>query len=679
MLLRLGPFEIDVDGRVLRRKAERVMLQPLALELLVLLAERAGDRVASSWLHQRLWPDTVVTPHSLDQLVHRVRVALGEHRDWLVTFPGRGYGLYARVVPVHDGTMHAIRPPERPLVGRDEVLDQLADAIRAHRLVTLIGTAGVGKTTVLRAFAHREGTAVWVDVEGVRSDDEVRARLLAALGRPELDPSVALATLAGSGPLLVVLDTCESWTGAAVVADWSREAPEARWLVGSRIAVGLPFEHRVALEPLSPEAALELFQQRCEHTAPEDLQQALTRAGGVPLAIELLAARPEDVPAADGQLDPLARSLEASWRWLTSSNVAALEQLSAFRVGFTFDDAAALLGPGAVGELDRLLDHSLIHPLPDGSLTVYALVRTHALTRCAAERREEVRDRHAAHVIGRMDRRELERAEVPEAMEATWTAIERGDVVGALDRLDETVGRLGTLYALEPLVEAATALTLTPEQVAPVWRHVARTRLFRGDHESARAPLARARATMSPGDAAFDLLLTNDEMLLHRLAREMDAETAVAERRLALLRAAGDPEEVLVLCTLAENLTERGDLRGGAALVEEALGRARSFGDPVLIDRCRGPLGIALMRLGRHAEAVPHLRAAADARAGQPVHQAYWVAWLGEAHAEVGEIEEGLALLDRSGAAMRDAGVAAGFGAMVVHRARWLVRIGRLE
>lgn len=678
MLLRLGPFEIDLDGRELRRAGDRVTLQPLALELLVLLAERAGDRVASTWLHQRLWPDTVVTPHSLDQLVHRVRVALGDHREWLVTFPGRGYGLYARVVPVLDG-MLAVRAPDRRLVGRDEVLAQLADAIRAHRLVTLAGPAGVGKTTVLRALAHREGTAVWVDVEGVRSDEEVRARLLAALGRPTLGPSEALPTLARSGPLLVVLDTCEAWEGSAELAVWSREAPEVRWLVGSRVALGLPEEHRVALEPLSEAASLELFMERCEHTAPEDLTEALARAGGVPLAIELLAARVWEVSAGDPELDPMARSLEASWRWLAPSTVAALEQLSAFRVGFTFDDAAALLGDTAVAELDRLLDHSLIHPLSDGSLTVYALVRTHALARCSPARREEVRDRHAAHVIGRMDRAELEVAEIPEAMEATWHLIDRGDAATALDRLDATVNRLGTLYALEPVAEAATRTSLAPPQEARVWRQLGRARLFRGDHEGAREPLARARASMAPDDAELDLLLTRDEMLLYRTAREMEAEVATTERRIELLRAAGNPEEVVARCVLAQTVMERGDLTGGAARIEEALERARAIGDPVLIDRCRGPLGMALVSLGRYAEAVPHLRAAADAMAPEPVYQAYWVSWMGEAHAELGELEQGIAMLERAATTLREAGVAAGSGALVIHRARWVLRAGRVD
>src|SRR5262250_2831481 len=93
-LLEFGPFQIDLDQRLLWRDQKQIPLSPKAFELLSVLANRSGDVISKDELMNLLWPDTFVEESNLSQHVFQLRKALGEQGQtpsYIVTVPGRGY------------------------------------------------------------------------------------------------------------------------------------------------------------------------------------------------------------------------------------------------------------------------------------------------------------------------------------------------------------------------------------------------------------------------------------------------------------------------------------------------------------------------------------------------------------------------------------------------------------
>jgi predicted ATPase len=172
------------------------------------------------------------------------------------------------------------------LVGRQKELDAVAALLHEHRLVTILGPGGIGKTRLGLELAHRLA-------DDFR--DGARFVALAAIdAHDRLESELAQAVEEDTAELLLVLDNFEQLADAApAVSDLLRRAPGVTVLVTSQAALRLSEEHEVALAPLAAEPAVELFTARARVVEADDpaVPEICRRLDGLPLAIELAAAR----------------------------------------------------------------------------------------------------------------------------------------------------------------------------------------------------------------------------------------------------------------------------------------------------------------------------------------------------------------------------------------------------
>jgi len=322
--------------------------------------------------------------------------------------------------------------PERltSLVGRDRELDEVAKLLEQHRLVTVVGPGGAGKTTVAVEAARRlvagHPDGVWlVELAALRDPTLLAEVVVAALeledeaagpgAPPPPPPAERLAGFVADKALLLVLDNCEHLAAACaeLVQRLLRAGPGPRVLATSREVLGVPGEAVWPVPPLAvpgaaddqagaeadgaaPEMlagydAVRLFSERATAADPGFALDADTapvvaelcrRLDGLPLAIELAAARVRFLPVAEiaarlgdrfrlltggaRTLDPRQQTLRAtldwSWELLTEPDRRLLRRLSVFIGGCSVAAAEAVCGgDGEVLDgLFRLVDRSLV-------------------------------------------------------------------------------------------------------------------------------------------------------------------------------------------------------------------------------------------------------------------------------------------------------------------------------
>ncbi|MEK9520834.1 regulator [Streptomyces venezuelae] len=342
-------------------------------------------------------------------------------------------------------------PDENPgFVGRRTELERISAALAEHRLVTVTGVGGVGKTRLALRAAHRAAGlypdgAWWTDLAQLDGD-----RLLVALVADSVDLADHTPGMAATGlchrladdRLLLVLDSCEHLAEpcARLVAELLAAAPGLTVLTTSRRPLGVEGEQIVALDPLPPAGvdALDLLRGAAgeEFTAAGPAGEICVRLEGIPLALELAAAqiRIQGAEAVRDQLGtrfdapPSARfdllahtervwpsrhqTLRAAIGWSHELS-APLERLlwarlSVFRGPFDLASATAVCIGGPLnratlpGALDGLVRASVVRP-PDtaGRLRMLDTIRAYGAT--WLDRTGEtaaVADRHAAHFRG---------------------------------------------------------------------------------------------------------------------------------------------------------------------------------------------------------------------------------------------------------------------------------------
>ena len=280
------------------------------------------------------------------------------------------------------------------VIGRERQLAAMEDALARSRLVTLTGPGGVGKTTLALAVAHQRsgsGHAVYfVDLSASTKHGDVARAVIDAIGTvvPEGTDLVAVATTAvvGVGPVLIVLDNCEQVVDgtATLVTALLDRCPEASVLLTSREPLGLVDERVVVVPPLDTGAAVDLFLDRAAGAAgatnqgSADIARLCERLEGVPLAIELAAARARTLTPSqllerlDRDLRVLDartrgrparhRTLRASVEWsydlLEPDERTVFERLSVFPGNFDLQAVEAIVTDDEWSpvELDDLLD-----------------------------------------------------------------------------------------------------------------------------------------------------------------------------------------------------------------------------------------------------------------------------------------------------------------------------------
>ncbi|MDL4816662.1 ATP-binding protein [Actinomadura opuntiae] len=321
----------------------------------------------------------------------------------------------------------ALPAPLTSFVGRVRERAELADAVRAHRLVTVAGPGGVGKTRLALAVAADLGgdpsgdfaDGVWfVDLVPVTEPDRVGSAVAAAVGVGEqpgigIDDAV-LAALADHRALLV-LDNCEHVRdGVAPFLERLLAAcPGLRVLVTSRARLLVPFERVFPVPPLSREGgdeseAVALFMDRAAvvgsppgPAAGGEIAAVCERLGGMALAIELAAARWSTLgldgltaglsdqlriltggPRADDRHRSVRAVLDWSHDLLEPRDQALLHRVSVFVAPFTPEAAAEVAGfepldaASVVDGLGRLAEQSLLAAAPSETGTRYHALET---------------------------------------------------------------------------------------------------------------------------------------------------------------------------------------------------------------------------------------------------------------------------------------------------------------
>jgi hypothetical protein len=194
-------------------------------------------------------------------------------------------------------------------IGRGEQLAEVRQALGANRLVTLTGAGGVGKTRlgleVAASLADEFDAGVWfVDLAPIADPDLVAIAAARALGLPDQPGRTTTETLLGfigDRPMLVVLDNCEHLLDetAALIKTLLDACAGLRLLVTSREPIGVAGEVTWRVPSLSlGDEAVELFVDRARLARPDfsaadvtAIEEICRRLDGVPLAIELAAAR----------------------------------------------------------------------------------------------------------------------------------------------------------------------------------------------------------------------------------------------------------------------------------------------------------------------------------------------------------------------------------------------------
>ncbi len=204
--------------------------------------------------------------------------------------------------------------PSTELLGRTRELSDLAGLVRAHRVVTMTGPGGVGKTRLATEVARTLAPefpdgAAFVGFVDVTDASDMLAALAAALDVKEAEErsfADGIVSLIGDRRVLLVLDNLEQIVDAAPdIAELVRRCPELRLLVTSRIPLRIAAEHLYVVDPLPTDEAVALFTARAEATSPgfdaaasaDAIAEICRRLDGLPLAVELAAA-PRPAPRA---------------------------------------------------------------------------------------------------------------------------------------------------------------------------------------------------------------------------------------------------------------------------------------------------------------------------------------------------------------------------------------------
>lgn len=411
-----GPFRLFAKTRLLEKDGAPVHLGGRALDILVFLAERAGEVVDKRELIRRVWADVNVDEGSLRFHITTLRKALGDPGEgsrYVVNVPGRGYCFTAallRAAPSENRTSLPVASPRSlpsplaKMIGRDDAVQRISAELVLHRFVTIVGPGGIGKTSVALAVAHGElpafdGQVCFVDFGALRETRLVAGTIAAALGLTvnSDDPVPGLLTFLRNRRMLMVFDSCEHILDdlAPLAERIVREAGELHILATSRESFRAEGERVHRLFPLDcpPQRdglgiadilaypATQLFVERIAESLSEfELSEEdaplvadiCRRLDGIALAIELAAGRVNayGIAGTASLLDsrfsllwrgrrtavPRHHTLSAALAWsydlLPATESATLRGLSAFVGPFTLEAALAVASCQGIGEAE---------------------------------------------------------------------------------------------------------------------------------------------------------------------------------------------------------------------------------------------------------------------------------------------------------------------------------------
>jgi len=523
---RFGNFVLEPERASLSKAGREIKLRPKVFDALRYLIGNRGRLVSKEELIHALWPEAFVTDDSLVQCMVELRRALDDRsQEILKTVPRRGYIFSAAVNTANadqavssEGivnaprvvTDHRVPVARTPLVGRERELSALQQMLvdPAIRLITLTGAGGSGKTRLGLELCRVGATAfqdrVFFVALGSISDPAMVPPTIAECvgiretgGRPFLDLLKECFRETEPSPALLLLDNFEHILPAsAIVAELLEACTSLKVLVTSRSPLRIYGEHEFPVPPLalphreelrSVEAlaanpSVRLFTQRAAATKPDfqltadnasDIAEICSRLDGLPLAIELAAARvkmlplsgiltrlqsplqlltagPRDLPE---RQQTLRNAIDWSYSLLNEAEQKLLRRLSVFWGGWTLEAAEAVcntkedIGVDVFDLMSSLVDKSLVQSLvrtrgpgaEEPRFRMLETIREYSIERL--QQSGEERDTKRAHAAYCLVLAEEGNPELNETERAAWLTrcdIEHDDFRAALDWLLQT-------------------------------------------------------------------------------------------------------------------------------------------------------------------------------------------------------------------------------------------------
>jgi predicted ATPase len=429
------------------------------------LASALRSALADNPFRERLWGQLMLALYrsgrqadALDTFQEARRVLA----DQLGLEPGPELRGIQEAILAHDpaiATVPAVRrrrgnlpAPSTSFVGRDEALAQVAGALREHRLVTLTGAPGVGKSRLAveaaRSLENDFPDGIWlVDFARAAGADDAVRLLGNAVDVRGPDPLARVTSRLRHGATLLVLDACEHVLGEAarIASTLLAECPRTRILATSREALHVAGEVRLRVTPLEA-AAVELFLERARAARPgfePDAEavalatEIVRRVDGLPLAIELAAARVNvlgfaelvsildrraellrDSPDSDPARTALQGLVEWSYDLLHGDEQTLLQKLAVHRGGASLPSLVSLGARHGLNEstvaylVAALVDKSIVSASFTGGAARYDMldtVREYVLGRLAESGGlAAARDAHAEYFAALADSARVE-------------------------------------------------------------------------------------------------------------------------------------------------------------------------------------------------------------------------------------------------------------------------------
>src|ERR1700726_3984525 len=240
-IIEFGHFRVVPHRRELLADGQPIHLGGRTFDMLMALIEEQGAVVAKDTLMERVWPNRIVEENSLHFQISALRDALGAERSLIRTISGRGYQFTGEIRTVAasphaqvitDPVAPVAAPPRPPtnlpepvseLIGRDVEVEEVLGLTATHRLVTLTGAGGIGKTRlgleVARRLLPEFADGIWIiELAPLSDPDLVPATVAMELGLDLADNVVSperIANALAAKQLLLVLDNCEHLVDAA--------------------------------------------------------------------------------------------------------------------------------------------------------------------------------------------------------------------------------------------------------------------------------------------------------------------------------------------------------------------------------------------------------------------------------------------------------------------------------
>ena len=509
-------------------------------------------------------------------------------------------------------------------VGREKEQDEITNLIYKHRLVTLAGVGGIGKTRLSlqvgqRVLKNFSDGAWFIALDSLSDPVLVPQTVASVLDIREVTDRSVIETLIyvlRQKTTLLIFDNCEHLLDSCtqLITSLLTNCPNLKILVTSRevLNVGgeaifnlpalcLPEEDNDSLEQLNGYESIQLFTERAElalssfRLTDKNIQSVVDVCrivDGIPLAIELAAARINILQvdeilkqlqhsfallSSDGRSiiqrqQTIQASMDWSWGLLSQAEQVFLRQLSVFAGGWTLESAQAICDGDVLGLTSALVQKSLILVKQESSRQTryhfHEIVRQYAHERLAqAGEEKNVRTQHLRYFLQFFEQTEAG-LRGPEQIE--WYARlseERDNIRAALEWADQTDVEAG-LYLSSRLQRPEESMDFREDNY---WLS-----RFLQKVESHAYPRARAKALLAY------------RWILHSLEK-FDEFRSAAQECLALYRALGDEYgEVEALLWMAQ---EASDPLEAFTLLQQALTLAHSLGDARTQAEALGQLG----------------------------------------------------------------------------------------